>query len=370
MKCPKCDYLGFETGDRCKNCGYDFSLVAVADAHEPDPDLLIRPAASDDAARVTPWLDELDRLFGAPAPDPSTSNIDATERITIDPFVRPAPARAAASSQAFAPKQVPVAEATAPADAQLRIAAPADDVAPIPLPSFRGQPIPSRQSAQPVGLPLFSPESDDEPLVKLPATPRPPLAVRRTPDRPRLRALSTPLAEAEPEPTLEFADTEVRTPAPPARRTQPRAATTVTGEVSGPGRRVAAALVDQLILCGIDLVVVYFTLRLASLTLADWRSLPPVPMIAFLAIVKVSYFSVFTAVGGQTIGKMAAGIRVITDERGLVDPARAVRRTLAGAVSFVTLGVAFIPALFGADRRALHDRLAHTRVVALPSGQF
>ena len=29
MKCPKCSYLGFETGDRCKNCGYDFSLLAV-----------------------------------------------------------------------------------------------------------------------------------------------------------------------------------------------------------------------------------------------------------------------------------------------------------------------------------------------------
>ena len=27
MKCPKCEYLGFETGDRCKNCGYDFSLA-------------------------------------------------------------------------------------------------------------------------------------------------------------------------------------------------------------------------------------------------------------------------------------------------------------------------------------------------------
>src|SRR5689334_6254506 len=27
MKCPKCHYLGFETGDRCKNCGYDFSLI-------------------------------------------------------------------------------------------------------------------------------------------------------------------------------------------------------------------------------------------------------------------------------------------------------------------------------------------------------
>ncbi len=26
MKCPKCGYLGFERVDRCRNCGYDFSL--------------------------------------------------------------------------------------------------------------------------------------------------------------------------------------------------------------------------------------------------------------------------------------------------------------------------------------------------------
>ena len=31
MKCPKCSYLGFETGDRCRNCGYDFSLIAHGD---------------------------------------------------------------------------------------------------------------------------------------------------------------------------------------------------------------------------------------------------------------------------------------------------------------------------------------------------
>ena len=46
MKCPKCDYLGFETGDRCKNCGYDFSLLSVADSEPPDYD--IYPAAVDD----------------------------------------------------------------------------------------------------------------------------------------------------------------------------------------------------------------------------------------------------------------------------------------------------------------------------------
>ena len=46
MKCPKCDYLGFETGDRCKNCGYDFSLLSVAASETPDYD--IHPAAVDD----------------------------------------------------------------------------------------------------------------------------------------------------------------------------------------------------------------------------------------------------------------------------------------------------------------------------------
>ncbi len=27
MKCPKCGYIGFEQTDRCRNCGYDFSLA-------------------------------------------------------------------------------------------------------------------------------------------------------------------------------------------------------------------------------------------------------------------------------------------------------------------------------------------------------
>ena len=34
MKCPKCGYLGFEETDRCRNCGYDFSLSAPAAAPE------------------------------------------------------------------------------------------------------------------------------------------------------------------------------------------------------------------------------------------------------------------------------------------------------------------------------------------------
>src|SRR5215510_12506371 len=37
MKCPKCSYLGFDDLDRCRNCGYEFSLAEAA-----DPDLSLR----------------------------------------------------------------------------------------------------------------------------------------------------------------------------------------------------------------------------------------------------------------------------------------------------------------------------------------
>ena len=51
MKCPKCDYLGFETGDTCKNCGYDFSLIGDPDGDpiEVDLDLDLRSVDSDPA---------------------------------------------------------------------------------------------------------------------------------------------------------------------------------------------------------------------------------------------------------------------------------------------------------------------------------
>jgi hypothetical protein len=45
MKCPKCGYLGFEAVDRCRNCGYDFSL-STATPQAEGRDLPIRTAAA------------------------------------------------------------------------------------------------------------------------------------------------------------------------------------------------------------------------------------------------------------------------------------------------------------------------------------
>src|SRR5262245_5410121 len=42
MKCPKCSYLGLDDLERCRNCGYEFSL---SEAAADPPDLVIRSNA-------------------------------------------------------------------------------------------------------------------------------------------------------------------------------------------------------------------------------------------------------------------------------------------------------------------------------------
>ena len=316
MKCPKCDYLGFETGDRCKNCGYDFSLLSAAEAAPAEYE--IHPASIDDVP-VHLINDEVDDVVGdtfriSIATDAA---LEEESRLQLDTGF----AQAAITSDADA-----IDEPSRSAVVQFASSATAPNGA----------------------LPLFTPAApdDDEPLIKLPVAPRPSHApVLEFPEE---LERPVPPVQAEPQP-----DERVRTGA-------------VTRQPGRPAARIAAPLIDYMILLGIDVAVVYFTVRMAGLSTGEWRLLPVAPMVAFLGLLKVAYFYAFTAVGGQTIGKMAVGTCVVTDNGGPVDAARAMRRTSAGALSFLLLGLGFVPALFG-DRRALHDRLAGTRVVRLRS---
>jgi uncharacterized RDD family membrane protein YckC len=310
MKCPKCSYLGFETGDRCKNCGYDFSLIAGGPPAPPIPDVAIR---TDDAETGAPelWLDRMDR------------SMDEVTRPSAQDHLRGVP------TSAPSPSQTPNDES----------------------------------------LPLFNPsDPDDIPLIALPVAPRPPLSVRRTPDAPRLRPV--PRMPRRAEPALNFREEPDEEEAPsPSAAAQPRLhrdALPVEARRDVGARRLLAAAIDHAILFAIDLAVVYFTLRMAGLDVGDLAAVPVAPLATFLVLLKGSYFTAFTAVGGQTIGKMALHIRVIGDNVD-VDGSRAIRRTCAALLSLLPLGLGFLPAFFGADRRALHDRLTHTRVVGLPS---
>jgi uncharacterized RDD family membrane protein YckC len=286
MRCPKCQYISFDAGNRCRNCGYDFSLVT----EEPSPELPIQTGAEP----------------VGPLADFSLNGVTGLE--------------------------------------------------------------PTRPGARGFELPLFKPRDDDAPLVTPGAVPRAPLAVRRaTPAVARQRAPRREPIE-EPRLALEGAEPFVDS-AVVAGRLADAVAESPDAVLAAPwGARIGAALIDGVLTLAIDGAVLYFTLRFCDLRLAQALALPLVPFVAFLLLLNGGYFASFVAAGGQTIGKMAAGIRVIpaaagTDVEARVPLGQAVVRAAAYLVSAAPAGLGFISAFFGRDRRALHDRLADTRVV-------
>lgn len=130
-----------------------------------------------------------------------------------------------------------------------------------------------------------------------------------------------------------------------------------------PLARLAAGVIDTVLLASLDVIVIGLTLRLAALELASLGALPVVPLTAFLALLDGGYVVVLTCAGGQTFGKMVFGVRVVTRTGRPVTPAVAVVRALAYPVSLLPLGLGVVVMFFDPERRAWHDRLAGTRVL-------
>ncbi len=216
-----------------------------------------------------------------------------------------------------------------------------------------------------LALPLFARSVDDDtPLITRPSPPRAPLAVRRsTPDVPRLR--STPPRTATLDLDLDVADEAVASSRRFGRLDDPRLPEpqSQVGEDAGLSLRLIAAVVDSAILFAIDVAVVYFTMQICSVSLSELGLLPKVPLAAFLLVQNVGYLLAFTA-GGQTLGKMAAGLRIVPADAGEpLDMSCAVKRTAAWLVLAIPAGLGLLSACFSHDHRGLHDRFAGTRVV-------
>ncbi len=145
----------------------------------------------------------------------------------------------------------------------------------------------------------------------------------------------------------------------------PRSATSARHRNAGSVARAIAAVIDAVILLGLDAGVLYFTLRVCRLSFADITTLPLAPLIAFFLLVDGGYLVAFTAVGGQTIGKMATSLKVVSEDGERVAPGQAAVRALGYVASAIPAGLGFVPGLVGPTRRALHDRLANTRVVRI-----
>ncbi|MEP6782192.1 MAG: RDD family protein [Acidobacteriota bacterium] len=200
---------------------------------------------------------------------------------------------------------------------------------------------------------------EDAPIVPPPAA-RPPLAVRRsTPEVPRNRPRTTRPIKAD--------SLNLESASPKSSIAAQAAAETVAllAEMPSLGVRVGAGLIDVVLLVGIDAAVLYLTLRVTGLqnSIQDLRVLPPVPFVGFLAILAFGYVAAFTVAGGQTIGKMLLSLRVIGDDGRPVDASGGMLRALGCMLVPLTLGLSYVPVLFTSDHRAVHDRLAGTRVV-------
>jgi len=318
MKCPKCGYLGFESVERCRNCGYDFSLSPV----RPLPELALRT----DPAPPRASIEEL------PLSGTSTSERAAVAHTGWDAI-----------------DHVPGA------DGSPLLASPASGIG---------------RGATVADLPLFSAATGDEaPLIAVPSKPRAPLAVRRaTPEGPRRRTVRprAPMLDLPPAGPEVPVVTESEAPTRLQVET-PRDSTSATFASESPpaglGARVAATVVDLCLLALIDFVVVYFTLRICGLTMADVSLVPKTPLIAFLILQNGGYLVAFNA-AGQTLGKMLAGIRVVSTTRDL--PLGLSRATLRAAVWIalaVPGGLGFLSAALTPDHRGFHDRCAGTRVI-------
>jgi uncharacterized RDD family membrane protein YckC len=219
-------------------------------------------------------------------------------------------------------------------------------------------------------LPLFGGAmiTGDVPLITRPSPPRPPLAVRRaTPEVPRMRAESPRAHPFDLTLDLEDAstiDAPVRRPPRTAseswsiRRPEQEAA-----QDAAVAARFVAVVIDLMILAVVDAVVIYFTMQICGVGLEDFGILPKGPLLAYLLVQNGGYLVAFTA-GGQTLGKMAAGIRVVpVSSDSTLDLGRALLRTTMWMLLAIPAGLGFLTAVFSRDHRGLHDRFAGTRVV-------
>ena len=216
------------------------------------------------------------------------------------------------------------------------------------------QPVARIETVEPAE-PLDSLPFEDALIVPPPAA-RPPLSVRRaTAELPRSRPRTTRPNKPE---SLQLE---------PETMPGISAADTVASLIEAPPltSRVGAGAIDAALLLALSAAILYLTLRVTGLsnTIDDVRVLPPIPFVGFLGLMAFGYVGMFTVAGGQTIGKMLMSLRVISADGRPIDAAGGMLRAAACMLVPLTLGLSYVPVLVTSDHRALHDRLAGTRVV-------
>lgn len=318
--------------------------VARPPAHRPEPPRVDPPRVEQRPQRAPHTTSDLP-LFLKRLPDPEPGLV-ATEPVIAEPVVTKPAEVGPVKPEAVVSK------------------------APVPEPVVQDPIIERAPLAEPADVEI------DRPLVKVPAVAREPLSVRRPAEttkpksvEPEIVLKKDPSADRDLLAGMKLFDSEEFEP-PVVYRPESRAVGDSPSEPAGPIGRTIAAVLDTAFLAAVGSAVLWITMRVCGLTMSDLPALPALvalPLLAFVLLIDLGYLLLFTAAGGQTLGKMAAGIRVVATSPGTgaderLDIQRAVFRSFVTLPSVLALGAGFLPALVG-ERRAIHDRIAQTRVV-------
>ena len=137
------------------------------------------------------------------------------------------------------------------------------------------------------------------------------------------------------------------------------------GHYAGAATRLAAFAIDQSAATAIFAMgsaVLAWVLTLVTAGEVDWRPASWLTAAAYVIWLFI-YYAYPWAMSGKTLGMALLGIRVVRVDGSPANARNATLRTLALPLSFLTLGIGFLPIVFGRERRALHDVIAGTAVV-------
>jgi len=139
-------------------------------------------------------------------------------------------------------------------------------------------------------------------------------------------------------------------------------------QLAGIGARFCALLIDNFVTGAVMMVFVFILGIAVAIIRPDQESIV-LPLLVFamyglMFVAMFCYHGIMLQMKGQTLGKMAMRIKVVTPEGGPITPGQAWIRVL---VWFLLhgCGITYLTAFFNPEKQAIHDMAARTRVVKI-----
>lgn len=148
---------------------------------------------------------------------------------------------------------------------------------------------------------------------------------------------------------------------------------TQTVEVVGFGRRLAAALLDLLLLGFLTFMLVT-AIGFAALFIDIFRPEQIIPfdklIILAAAIFALVYYVGYWSSSGQTLGKSMLGLKVVDGTGSPLSTGKAILRFLGYLISAAIFSLGFVWIAFDQKRQGWHDKIAGTYVVEVETEPF